>query len=362
MNRLEIDLKKLEHNFVTLKSLLNKSTKIIGVVKANAYGGGQFEIVEKLISLGIDTLAVGYTAEGLNLRKLNIKVPIIVFYPQLLNLTEIVKNKLEPSLYSKKTWSSFKKIIEEEKIKNYPVHIKYNTGLNRLGFSYDDTIWVRQEIKNSPFIIKSIYSHLGESEAPKPNKACKNQITTFEKIKMSHKEDGDREIDFHILNTSGVFNYPNFQYDAVRIGIGFHGYANNLGWDKKLKPIAKLKSIITQIHNVKKGDLVGYNSGWKAPKDTRIAVLPIGHADGISRGYSSSNAWVNVNGMKAYIVGNICMDMLMIEIGDIFCNEGDVVEIFGELNSANDFSKKNKTISYELITSIGQRIKRVFLS
>ena len=113
---------------------------------------------------------------------------------------------------------------------------------------------------------------------------------------------------------------------------------------------------------MKKGDLVGYNSGWKAPKDTRIAVLPMGHADGISRGYSDSNAWVNINGVKAYIIGNICMDMLMIEIGEISCNEGDEVEIFGESNSANDFSKKNKTIPYELITSIGPRIKRVFLS
>ena len=362
MNILEIDLKKLEHNFVTLKSLLNKKTKIIGVVKADAYGGGQLEIVKKLISLGIDALAVGYTPEGINLRKLDVKLPIIVFYPQLLNLPEIVANKLEPSLYSKKVWTRFKNIIKENKIKNYPVHIKYNTGLNRLGFSHNDSIWIRQEIKNSPFKIKSIYSHLGESEAEKPNKACENQIRCFEKIKKIHLEDMSEEIDFHILNTSGIFNYPNFQYDAVRIGIGFHGYANNIDWDKKLKPIAKLKSIISQIHNVKKGDLVGYNSGWKATKDTRIAVLPMGHADGISRGYSNSNAWVNINGVKAYIIGNICMDMLMIEIGNISCNEGDEVEIFGESNSANDFSKKNKTIPYELITSIGPRIKRIFLS
>ena len=362
MNRLEIDLKKLEHNFITLKSLLNKKTKIIGVVKADAYGSGQLKIAKKLISLGIDILAVGYTPEGINLRKLDIKIPIIVFYPQILNLPELIKNKLEPSLYSKKIWVSFKNIIKEKEINNYPVHIKYNTGLNRLGFSTDDVTWIEQEIKTSPFMIKSIYSHLGESESQKPNEACENQIISFEKIKTSHENNGNRDIDFHILNTSGIFNYPNLQYDAVRIGIGFHGYANNNDWDKKLKPIAKLKSIITQIHKVKKGDLVGYNSGWKASKDTKIAVLPIGHADGISRSYSNSNAWVNVNGMKAYIVGNICMDMLMIDIGNILCNEGDEVEIFGQLNSANDFSKKNKTIPYELITSIGPRVKRVFLS
>ena len=362
MNILEIDLKKLEHNFITLKSLLNKKTKIIGVVKADAYGSGQLKIVEKLISLGIDILAVGYTPEGRNLRKLDLKIPIIVFYPQILNLPELIKNKLEPSLYSKKIWASFKDIIKEKKINNYPVHIKYNTGLNRLGFSTDDIIWIEQEIKNSPFMIKSIYSHLGESESQKPNKACENQIISFEKIKKSHENNGNRDIDFHILNTSGIFNYPNLQYDAVRIGIGLHGYANNNNWDKKLKPISKLKSIITQIHKVKKGDLVGYNSGWKASKDTKIAVLPIGHADGISRSYSDSNAWVNVNGMKAYIVGNICMDMLMIDVGNILCNEGDEVEIFGQLNSANDFSKKNKTIPYELMTSIGPRVKRVFLS
>ena len=155
LNILEIDLKKLEHNFVALKSLLNKKTKIIGVVKADAYGGGQLEIVKKLISLGIDALAVGYTPEGINLRKLDVKLPIIVFYPQLLNLPEIVANKLEPSLYSKKVWTSFKNIIKEKKIKNYPVHIKYNTGLNRLGFSHNDSIWIRQEIKTSPFKIKS---------------------------------------------------------------------------------------------------------------------------------------------------------------------------------------------------------------
>jgi len=361
LNILEIDLKKLEHNFVTLKSLLKKETKIIGVVKANAYGSGQLEIVKKLISLGIDSLAVGYTSEGMILRKLKIPIPIMVFYPQSSYLPEIINNELEPSLYSKNIWTSFKKILNAKNIKNYPVHIKYNTGLNRLGFSPKERSWVKQEIKNSSFKIKSVYSHLGESEAPKPNNNCTNQIACFEKIKTAHQKESLREIDFHILNTSGVFNYPNYQYDAVRIGIGFHGYANNKVWDKKLMPIAKLKSVITQIHKVKKGEFVGYNSGWQAPKDTRIGILPIGHADGISRGYSGSNVWVNINGRKAYIVGNICMDMLMVEIGDLICSEGDKVEIFGDFNSANDFSKKNKTIPYELIAIIGPRIERAYL-
>jgi alanine racemase len=356
---LEIDLKKLEQNYSSLRRRLNHHSKMIGVVKANAYGSLSGLIAKKLVDLGVEALAVAYTQEAVELREYGIEIPLMVFYPQVEGFRDIILHNIEPVLYSKRSWKKFKEALSEEKKSAYPIHIKYNTGLNRIGFHPDEAGWVLEQLKDSSFNVKSVYSHLAQTEAPKPNEKTEHQISLFEQIMDKHSQASSQKPEFHLLNTSGVFNYPKYHLDWVRIGIGLYGFANQPEWNKTLHPIAQLKTKITQIHQISSGETVGYNCGWKAPKNSRIAVLPIGHADGFSRQYGHGKGWVLINGEKAHIVGNVCMDMLMVDISDIQCKEGNEVEILGSGIRADELAESAGTISYELITALGNRIPRV---
>lgn len=359
MTLLEIDLKKLEHNYRSLKKRLNPHTKMIGVVKANAYGVACGVIASKLVELGIEALAVAYAEEGIQLRKLGIKVPLMVFYPQEESFKDIIRYELEPALYSKRSWKKFKAFIKEEKKSAYPIHIKYNTGLNRIGFHPDEGDWVVEQLKTSFFRVKSIYTHLSQTEALKPDEQTEGQISRFKHIMQKHNRAAKQKPEYHLLNTSGLFNYPDYQLDWVRIGIGLYGFANRPNWNETLKPIAQLKTKITQIHEIKTGETVGYNCGWKATKNTRIAILPLGHADGFSRQYGHGKGWVMINGQKAYVVGNVCMDMIMVDIGDIPCDEKTEVVVIGAGARADMLAENAGTISYELLCGLGKRISRV---
>jgi alanine racemase len=356
---LEIDLNKLEQNYTSLRKRLNQHSKIIGVVKSNAYGSLSGLIAKKLVELGVEALAVAYTQEAIELKEDGIEIPLMVFYPQVECFRDIILNNIEPVLYSKTSWEKFKEALSEEKKISYPIHIKYNTGLNRIGFHPDEAGWVLEQLKDSSFNVKSVYSHLAQTEAPKPNEKTEHQISLFEQIMDKHSQASSQKPEFHLLNTSGVFNYPKYHLDWVRIGIGLYGFANQPEWNKTLHPIAQLKTTITQIHQISSGETVGYNCGWKAPKNSRIAVLPIGHADGFSRQYGHGKGWVLINGEKAHIVGNVCMDMLMVDISDIQCKEGNEVEILGSGIRADELAESAGTISYELITALGNRIPRV---
>lgn len=362
MTLLEIDLKKLEHNYRSLQKQLKPGTKIMGVVKANAYGSWSVSIAHKLVDLGIQTLAVAYAEEGIQLRQNGIQVPLLVFYPQIENFKSLIQYDLEPALYSKKSWEKFVEALKDEKKSDYPIHIKYNTGLNRIGFPPEHIDWVLDQISNAPVTVKSIYSHLGQTEAPKPDPDTERQILRFKAIMERHNGASKTKPDYHLLNTSGIFNYPELHLDWVRTGIGLYGFANHSEWNQSLQPIATLKTIITQIHEIRSGETIGYNSGWRAPKDTRIAVLPIGHADGFSRQMGHQKGWVMINGQKAPVIGNVCMDMTMVLIEDIPCQEGTEVEILGEHTRADLLAENAGTLSYELLTTLGPRIKRVVKS
>jgi len=356
---LEIDLKKLEHNYHSIRKRLSCNTKMIGVIKANAYGGVSGPIAEKLVELGIEALAVAYTEEGVQLRKFGIKIPLLVFYPQVESFRNIILHDLEPVLYSKWSWEKFKEALSEEKKSDYPLHIKYNTGLNRIGFHPEEAEWVLEELKDSSFYLKTIYSHLAQTEVPKPNVETENQISLFEQIMQKHNRVAEYKPDYHLLNTSGLFNYPEYHLNWVRVGIGLYGFANHPRWNETLQPIAQLKTKITQIHEIKPGETVGYNCGWRATKKTRIAVLPIGHADGFSRQYGHGKGWVLINGQRAYVVGNVCMDMVMVDIGNIPCNEESEVVVIGSGIRADDLAENAGTISYELLSALGNRIPRI---
>jgi len=360
LTTLNIYLDRLSHNLKFLRSKISSKSELIAVVKANAYGHGAVEIAKCLEDLGITMLAVASADEGKILRKNGIKCNIIVFYPNPSDVSKIIKFSLEPAIFSKRMWVDLTFELKKLELNDFPVHLKFNTGLNRIGFEAKEIDWIKGKITDSSFKIKSVYSHLSSSEEKRENNFTDNQIKAFERIKSLFLSI-DTSIKFHLLNSSGVFNYPECNYDWVRIGISLYGYANNIEWDKNLLPIAELTTKILQIHELEKDQVVGYNNGWIAKQKTTVATIPIGHADGIGRCFGNSNVPVWIKNKRAEIIGNICMDMFMVNITNINCAEGDEVVIFNKENPANMFAETGGSISYELLSSIGNRIIRNYL-
>jgi len=358
---LEIDLGALEHNYNYLKSRLLPTTKFLAVVKAFAYGSDAVHIAKKLEALDVDYFAVAYVKEGVALRDAGIKKPILVLHSQPANFDVLIDHCLEPSLYSARILKLFLKTASEKNQKNYPVHIKFNTGLNRLGFWENDIDFIAEQLKNREEIqVLSLFSHLAASEDLKEKEFTLAQIESFKKICAEFDENFAFKTFKHLLNTSGIINYPQAQLDMVRSGIGLYGYGNNAKIDSELQPVVTLKTIISQIHKIEPNESVGYNRKFVSKHYQVIATLPLGHADGIGRQYGNGKTYVSVNGEKALIIGNVCMDMIMIDITNIDCKEGDEVIVFGKSTSAEVFASTANTISYELITGISQRVKRVF--
>ena len=357
---LEIDLGALRHNYKFLKSKLNPKTKFLAVVKAFTYGSHSLEVVRSLEAWGVDYLAVAYVPEGEALRKAGIKVPIMVFHPQHVNFKRAIAADLEPTLYSPKTLRQFLEVAKDQK--QYPVHFKFNTGLNRVGFWENDVDYIFDTMSDSNALeIRSVFSHLAASDDLAEESFTRQQIksyeTTYENV-LSHLE--HRPIK-HILNTSGILNFPDAQFDMVRSGIGLHGYGNDPEYDKELKPLVTLKTVISQMHKIEPGETVGYNRTYTAATFRTTATLPLGHADGIGRHFGRQKGHVHVNGKAAPIIGNVCMDMMMIDVTDIECKEGDEVIVFGEEYSGEFFAGQGRTISYELLTGISPRIERIIL-
>lgn len=356
---LEIDLNALRHNYSYLKSKINEKTKFLAVVKAFAYGNDANEIALYLQELGVDYFAVAYTNEGVTLRKAGITKPILVLHPLPVSFKTVIEHCLEPSLYNPKVLDEFIEVATMENQTDYPVHLKFNTGLNRLGFKKTDIDSIYEKVNETSSIkVKSIFSHLAASEDLSENDFTKAQILTFKHIIAKCEKTFGYVLISHMCNTSGILNYPEAHFDMVRSGIGLYGFGNSEEENKNFKPIASLKSVISQIHHIGKGETVGYNRAFKTETEQKTATIPIGHADGISRIYGNGNGHVIINGQKAPIVGNVCMDMIMVNVTEIACEEGDEVIIFDGENTADDLAQNANTISYELITAISQRVKR----
>lgn len=359
---LELNLNALEHNYNFLRSKLQSKTKFLAVVKAYAYGSDSIKIAHKLETLGVDYLAVAYVKEGIDLRKSGIKIPILVLHPQAINFDSLIEHCLEPSLYSPKVLIEFIEALARKNQKDYPIHIKFNTGLNRLGFWENDIDYIFEQIKEREELkIISIFSHLAATEDPNERPFTLTQIETFKAISVDFEQKLGKNIKKHILNTSGIINYPEAQFDMVRSGIGLYGYGNDKQIDVQLQPVATLKTSISQIHKIEPNESVGYNRAYTSEGCRITATLPLGHADGIGRQYGNEKAKVHVNGVLVPIIGNVCMDMIMIDITGVKCKEGDEVIIFGKTPSADDFASTANTISYELITGISQRVKRIVI-
>jgi alanine racemase len=360
---LEIDLNALKHNYGHLRSKLDGATQFMAVVKAFAYGSDAAVIAKYLESLDIDYFAVAYTPEGAALRNSAITKPIMVLHPQPVNFKDILEYKLEPSLYSAKVLKEFIECAGTEGKEHYPIHIKFNTGLNRLGFHENDMDQIISAVKESNSVkVKSIFSHLAASEDLDEKEFTLSQINNFNVIADNFAKAIGYMPMLHICNTSGILNYPEAHLDMVRSGIGLYGFGNSKKENAELRPVATLKSVISQIHEIDKGETVGYNLAFRSDGPQRTATIPIGHADGIGRQYGQGKGYVVISDRKAPIVGNVCMDMIMVNVTDIDCKEGDEVVVFGPSPTAEDFAETTNTISYEILTAISQRVKRVIVS
>jgi len=351
-----INLNNLKSNLNYLKENLEPSTKIMCVVKAFAYGSDPLIIGKFLEKNNVDYLAVAYTNEGVKLRSSGIKLPILILHPQINDFDEILEYNLEPNIYSFRILERFL-----SKSKKHPFHLKFNTGLNRLGFKIDD-VDLLYNILGSGNNIKYLFSHLGASDDIKEKAFTMGQIKLFDTISKKMNNKFNKVFNKHLLNTSGILNYHDYQYDMVRTGIGLYGYGNDDDYNKKLKPVLTLNSVISQIHNVQKNESVGYNRGFIAEKDYKIGIIPIGHADGISRTLGNGKIGFKINNQIAKTVGNICMDMLMVDITNIKCKEGDMVSIIDEKNqTAEEIGNISDTISYEILTALSSRMKRIII-
>lgn len=358
---LEINLNAIAHNLSHYRSKLKAGTKLMVMVKAFGYGNGGFEIAKLLEHQKADYLGVAFADEGISLKTAGIKLPIMVLNPENTSFASIIQHGLEPEIYSLKGLNAFVAIAEEKKLRGFPIHIKIDTGMHRLGFEQNDLPELIKTLKTHRSVaVKSILSHLATSDDMMQSDFALEQIELFESLSAALMRELGISPVRHILNTSGIEHYPHAQYDMVRLGIGLYGISNDLAEQKFLENVGTLKSVISQLRIIDKDESVGYGRRFMAQRQTKIATIPIGYADGISRNWGNGTGFVTINQQKAPIVGSVCMDMLMADCTGIDCKEGDRVVVFGESPTVIQMAEKLQTITYEILTGISQRVKRVF--
>jgi len=361
---LEINLDALVHNLNYYRSLLKPGVKLMAMVKAFGYGSGSIEIASVLQYHQVDGLAVAYTDEGVELRKAGITIPVVVMNPESHGYENLFKYGLEPEVYNFRTLQLLVHAIEKyqpafsDPIK---IHLKFDTGMKRLGFEEDDIEKLAGILKSNKHLkVESVFSHLAASDDPSHDDFTLQQIGIFENICWQLGAELGHGFDRHILNSAGISRFRSAQYEMVRLGIGLYGISNLDSELGLLEPVGSLKSIISQIKHVAAGESIGYDRGFFSTKEMKIAVVPIGYADGLSRSLSNGKYSLLVHGKAAPIIGNISMDMCMIDISGIHASEGDEVVIFSPSHSIIDLAKAMRTIPYEVLTSISRRVKRVY--
>lgn len=359
---LEINLNAIVHNLKQYQQLLQPSIKMMAMVKAFAYGSGGAEIANMLQYHKVDYLAVAYADEGVELRKTGINMPIMVMNAEEATFDTLVNYNLEPDIYSFGVLHSFDAFLKQEGLQHYPVHIELETGMNRLGFPTENVNILCEYLKITPsFKIQSVFSHLASSEEAKHDKFTREQYENFAKAcEFIKKETGYKFIS-HISNSAAIIRYPEMHMDMVRLGIGLYGIDNSSSGKLDLQPVATLKSTIAQIKNLKKGESVSYNRSGMVKRDSVIATVRIGYADGYSRRMSNGFGKMMVRGKLVPVIGSVCMDMTMIDVTDVpGLREGDEVIIFGKELPIQQLAEIAGTIPYEIMTGISQRVKRVY--
>lgn len=360
---LEINTKAIENNFNYFKSVISPDTKIMAMVKANAYGLGAVQVSNILTNLGVDYLGVAFSSEAIELRQQGITKPILIMNTDHHSFQELVQNNIEPTLYNEELINLFGREIESiDSIEEYPIHIKINSGMNRLGFPPKEAQDVLRFLSKYPKLkVKSIYSHFAVSDVENEEEFTNHQTNVFLSAAKEISEGLGYKPIWHISNSAGATNFPNANLNMVRVGIGLHGFSTFDEHKKNLTPVASLKTFISQINHLETGESVSYGRKFIANKPTKIATISIGYGDGVPRLLGNSNGRVSINGTLAPIIGVICMDMLMIDISNIECKIGDEVTIFGENPRLEDVAKQANTITYEILTSISPRVERIYI-
>lgn len=360
---LEVNLTSIVHNLKQYQQLLQPSTKLMVMVKAFSYGSGSYEIANILQFHKVDYLAVAYADEGVELRKSGISLPIMVMNPEENSYQAITENNLEPEIFSFKLLSSFRDFLKQQGLQDYPVHIKIDTGMHRLGFELHEMELLAEQLMLSPhFSIRSVFSHLAGSESPVLDDFTQYQYSQY--VQACSKLQAALAIPFlrHLANSAAIIRHPQMHFDMVRLGIGLYGADNSARGVLELEEAATLKTTIAQIKNVKAGETVGYSRKGKVKADAVIATLRIGYADGYRRILSNAVGSVLVKGHFAPVMGNIAMDMTMIDITGIDgVREGDEVIVFGKELSIHQLAQWAQTIPYEIMTGISQRVPRVYV-
>jgi alanine racemase len=356
---LEVNLDAVVRNFNYFRSKLHAATRMVCMIKAFGYGVGSYELARTLQNQRCDCLAVAVADEGAELRNEGITVPIIVMNPEMHAFNTIFRYNLEPEIYGFRLMDAFIREAEQRGITSYPVHIKLDTGIHRLGFSPDDAEKIILRLGAQKGIsVRSVFSHLAGSETETLDDYTGQQISVFNAVADRIAQSLPYPVLKHILNTAGIERFPQHQMDMVRLGIGLYGIPVVPGQD--LQTVATLKSAILQIRELKAGETVGYNRKGVLRRDSRIACVPIGYADGLDRRLSNGGGTFCVNGMLCPIVGNISMDVTIIDVTDAAAEEGDSVIIFGKEISVESIAEKLDTIPYEILTSVSPRVKRVY--
>ena len=356
---LEVNLQALAENLNRYRGMLKIETGIVCMVKASAYGSGAIEVAKTLQDRQVDYLAVAVADEGAELRKAGITTNIMVMNPERTSFNTLFDQKLEPEVYSFHLLDMIIRAAEHNGVTNFPIHIKVDTGMHRLGFAPDDMPELVYRLQRQTAVIPcSIFSHFVGSDSPDFDDFTKLQIERFNKAAETLQAGFKHHILRHICNSAGIERFPEVHYDMVRLGLGLYGI-NPLD-NQPLETVCTLKTTILQIRELDKGETVGYSRKGKITKHSRIAAIPIGYADGLDRHLGNGNAYCLVNGQKAYYVGNICMDVCMIDVTDIDCQEGDSVEIFGPNLPVHVLSDILGTIPYEIISTVSIRVKRVY--
>ncbi|ADY36322.1 Alanine racemase [Phocaeicola salanitronis DSM 18170] len=357
---LEINLNALVDNLNYYRNKLKPETKLMCMVKASAYGAGPFEVAKTLEEHRVDYLAVAVADEGADLRKAGITCPIVIMNPEATAFKTMFAYRLEPNIYGFPILEEMIKAAEREGVSNFPIHIKIDTGMHRLGFSphQDMQRLVERLHRQSAVIPRSVFSHLAGSDSERFDAFTRKQIETFEAAAAELQAGFGVKILRHVCNTAGIERYPGAQFDMVRLGIGLYGidpFTNHI-----LHNVSTLKTTILQIHDIPADETVGYSRKGVLYRDSRIATIPIGYADGLNRHLGNGHAYCLVNGKKAPYVGNICMDVCMIDVTDIDCKEGDKAIIFGDDLPVTVLAEALGTIPYEILTSVSNRVKRVY--
>ncbi len=356
---LEISLDAISHNLNEFRRHLNPGTRIMVMVKAFAYGSGPAEIAGLLEHHRVNYLAVANADEGVELRNAGVTIPVVVMNPDPSSFEVMIRYNLEPEIYSFSSLHQFSENASKHGLYQYPVHIKIDSGMHRLGFMPYDIDNLALKLKETDCLrVVSVFSHLAGSDDPALDKFTHHQAEVFEEAVSKIRSALGYSFLRHILNTSGIARFPQYQFEMVRPGIGIYGVGRYDGIE--LKPAGRFKTRISQIKMIPAGEPVGYGCADVSDDERNIAIVPVGYADGLNRRLGNRKGNLFIKGRRVSIIGNICMDMCMLDVSGLEVKEGDEAEIFGENISINELARQCETIPYEILTSIPARVKRVF--